>query len=356
MSRADRRGTALEIAVAAGAEVLVCADPANVHWLTGVAAAIETGPSPFAAPPAALLAAAEPARLLAAEEDLPAEPGAGVAPLAYAGFTTGALTGIGRARELAAAAIGGRRVAVDSLAARALAPSAPEPVEVGAALVEARAVKDDEELDEIRRAIAVTDAGQERARARLEEGGDELEILAAARTAMEAAAGERLPLSADLLSGPRGAAMGGGPIARRPEPGELVLCDLAPRVGGTWGDSCATFAAGEPAAAALDAHRRVGEALSRAIDAVRPGATAGEVDALARRGLDYPHHTGHGIGSSYYESPRLVPGADTTLREGMVIALEPAVYDAGFGLRLEHVVRVTADGCEDLSTHRLELR
>jgi Xaa-Pro aminopeptidase len=355
VSRADRQGAALELALAAGAEVLVCADPANVHWLTGLVVEIETGPNPFAAAPAVLIAAGEPARLLAAEEDLPEDLEVRVEPLAYTGFSTGPLSGIGRARELAAGVIGGRRAAVDSAAARALVTAGTKPADVAAALVEARAVKDSEELEAIRKAIAVTDVGQERARAAVAEGGDELEVLAAARAAMEATAGERLPLGADLVSGPRAAAMGGGPSAHRPAPGELVLCDLAPRVAGTWGDSCATFAVGDPPAAARAAHGRVREALERAIEAVRPGAVAGAIDALTRDGLDYSHHTGHGIGSSFYESPRLVPGADTTLREGMVIALEPAYYDAGFGLRLEHVVRVTADGCEDLSTHRLEL-
>jgi Xaa-Pro aminopeptidase len=149
--------------------------------------------------------------------------------------------------------------------------------------------------------------------------------------------------------------MGGPPTNRAIASGDLVLCDLAPRVDGTWGDSCATVAAGEPARDHIAHQRQVAQALERAIAAIRPGARAGDVDALTRAGLDYPHHTGHGIGSSYHEAPRLVPGSEAILREGMVIALEPAFYADDFGMRLEHVVRVTADGCEDLSSHRLEL-
>ncbi|MDW5598435.1 M24 family metallopeptidase, partial [Conexibacter stalactiti] len=159
----------------------------------------------------------------------------------------------------------------------------------------------------------------------------------------------------DPGSGPRPAGAGAPTSARVVGDGELILCDLAPRVGGHWGDSCATVAVGEPPAAARAAHRRVHDALQRAIDAIRPGASAAEIDALTRAGLDYPHHTGHGIGSSYHERPRLVPEAPGLLREGMVLALEPALYADDFGIRLEHVVRVTADGCEVLSRHRLEL-
>jgi Xaa-Pro aminopeptidase len=150
--------------------------------------------------------------------------------------------------------------------------------------------------------------------------------------------------------------MGGPPSARVVNAGEVVLCDLAPRVNGTWADSCATVVLGEPTPDLTAAHAKVLDALHRAMEAIRPGVAAGEVDALARAGLDYPHHTGHGIGSSYHEEPRLVPGATTPLQAGMVIALEPALYAPGdFGIRLEHVVVVTADGCEDLSSHSLDL-
>jgi len=355
MSWEDRRGAALAVAAAAGAELLVCADPANVHWLTGVAAEIETGPSPFAPPPLLVLAADAPPLLIAAEGDV-ATPAPDIELRTYVGFGNGPLDGPARAQALVGDAVAGRGAAIDSLLARAmLAGDGARLLDASDALCAARAVKDAAALAQIRAAIAVADAGQARLRAAAVAGADELELFAAARGAMEARAGARVPLSADLLSGSRGAAMGGAPSARRVRAGELVLCDLAPRVGGTWGDSCATVAVGEPTAAARAAHRRVAEALERTIEAVRPGVPAAELDALARAGLDYPHHTGHGIGSAFYEAPRIVPDAPERLREGMVLALEPAAYTDDFGIRLEHVVRVTADGCEVLSAHALEL-
>ncbi|MDO8186574.1 Xaa-Pro peptidase family protein [Conexibacter sp. JD483] len=346
MSFADRHAQALELTAAAGADVLLCADPANVHWLTGLACEIETGPSPFAPGPLVLLSRGEPVRLIVSDDELPATLPEGVATLSYEGFTTGPLDGPRHAQRLVGEALDGRTPVTDQFDG------------LGPALLDARAVKDALALAELRRALAVADAGQAALRAIGDDaiGASEIELFSIVRGAMEASAGTRVPVLADLVSAPRTASMGGAPSDRLVHDGELILCDLAPRVGGVWGDSCATIAVGEPPAAARAAHARVTQALDRAIDAVRPGVDAAALDRIARGAdLDYPHHSGHGIGSSYHEQPRLVPSATGSLREGMVIALEPASYAETFGVRLEHVVRVTADGCEVLSRHRLEL-
>ena len=131
-----------------------------------------------------------------------------------------------------------------------------------------------------------------------------------------------------------------------------------PRPAAYWGDSCATFVVGGEGSPGLrEAHRRSREALARAVELVRPGARAGDIDAAIRSALDYPHHTGHGLGTGYHEEPRIVPESDTVLEPGMVVALEPGVYDgdAGEGVRVEQIVVVTGNGCEVLSGHDLDL-
>ncbi|HYY76777.1 MAG TPA: M24 family metallopeptidase, partial [Gaiellaceae bacterium] len=79
------------------------------------------------------------------------------------------------------------------------------------------------------------------------------------------------------------------------------------------------------------------------------------LDELVRGGLAYEHHTGHGLGTSWHEEPRIVPGGTTVLEADMVVALEPAVYEGDEGVRVEQVVLVREDGCELLSRHAIDL-
>ena len=94
--------------------------------------------------------------------------------------------------------------------------------------------------------------------------------------------------------------------------------------------------------------------LAELVAAIRPGAVAGDLDALARERLEFPHHTGHGLGTGFHEEPRIVPGSTSVLEEGMIVAVEPGTY-ADAGVRLEQILLVTAAGCEVLSGHDLSL-
>jgi Xaa-Pro aminopeptidase len=166
---------------------------------------------------------------------------------------------------------------------------------------------------------------------------------------------------ADLLSGPRCAQVGAPPTPRRLRREDLVLCDLAPRHGGLWGDSCATWAVADPTPAGQQLHGAALSALAAARAALVPGARAGDVDEAARTvmrdaGFEYPHHTGHGIGFSAHEEPRIIPGGERVLEAGMTVALEPGGYRDGIGVRVEQVFVVTEGPPRLLSGHDLALR
>jgi Xaa-Pro aminopeptidase len=341
---------------AAGRDVLVASDPFTVTWLTGFAPDALWGPQPFAVGP---LAVAEPGRvrLVVSSDEEAAAAATGCEVVAYEGFTIGPLDPHGGRRE-ALAGLGLRgplAVEADALPLSLADLLGEDLHDAGPALRRARAVKTPQQVERIRAAIRVCDAGQAAARALARPGMSELELLAAVRTQMEAETGELLPLLCDLVSGERTADVGGYPSARRLGEGELVICDLVPRVRGWFGDSCSTLALGDPPDGVRELHARARAALERGLGALRPGVVAGDLDALVREGLDYPHHTGHGLGAAAHEEPRIVPGGETVLEAGMVVALEPGGYPGPWGLRVEHVALVTDDGCEVLSTHDLRL-
>jgi Xaa-Pro dipeptidase len=351
----DRHERALEIARRAGGEALLAARPATVTWLTGFADEIEWGPSPFALSPLAVIGAEGPPVLVVSEDAADAAARTGCEVSVYRGFSVEPIDAVGGATRALSAAVGSRRVATEPGYLPATLAAVVDWVDVADALRLAVAVKDADEIARLRAAVALCDAGQAEARARAAPGMTELELWSLLRAAMEREAGVRTPVAADCVAGPRTGEIGGLPENRAMREGELVLVDLAPRRDGYWGDSCATFALGEPSARAVAHHRAAHERLLRVLDAVKPGAVAGDLDAIAREGLGYPHHSGHGLGADWHEEPRIVPGSATVLAPGMVVAFEPGSYGDGEGVRVEQVVVVTQDGCEVLSSHSLEL-
>ena len=345
----------------AGHRPLLAADPATVTWLTGFAPEIESGPSPFSAPPLCVLDPDGTVVLIASEDEAD---GAreGVEVRAFPGFAVEDVDRRAESARLALEAVSAaRQLAVELAAlpgsvASALVRAGVELEDVAGGLRAARAVKDPDEVDEIRAAVRVADAGQAAARSAFAAGRTELDLWTETRRAMETAAGSRIPVLADFVTGVRTADVGGPPGDRVVEEHDLLLVDLVPRVGAYWADSCATVASGDPPAQARDAHEACLAALELAVGLVRPGAVAGEIDAAAREAVGgYPHHTGHGIGVTNHEEPRIVPNSARVLEPGMVVALEPGSYGDGWGVRLERVVVVTDDGCEVLSGHELEL-
>jgi Xaa-Pro dipeptidase len=350
------------LAIAEGLPLL-SADPATVTWLTGLVPDIEWGPSPFSAPPVVLLAA-DGAVVAVVSDDEAHALADGVQAVTYPGFALETVDRRAAARDAVLEVLPQGALAVELASlpgdlVRAL--GGRELRDVPAELQSARAVKDADELEALRAAIHAADAGQAAARALTAPGLSELDLWSAVRAAIEARAGGRTPVLADLVSGPRTAEVGGPPSQRRIEEDDLVLVDLVPRVTGYWGDSCTTLALGTVAAETARAHAAALAALEEARAAIRPEARAGDVDAAARdvlgqAGFSYPHHTGHGVGLTNHEEPRIVPGAETRLEAGMVVALEPGAYGKGWGVRVEQVVVVTHTGHELLSGHALALQ
>jgi Xaa-Pro dipeptidase len=221
-----------------------------------------------------------------------------------------------------------------------------------------RMVKTDEEIAKLRRSFALTDIAHAAARAAAVPGTREIDVWNAVHTAIQAAAGQRVPVGNDCVVGTRQANIGGWPEDRVLSPGGSLIVDISVVLGGYWSDSCATYYAGERSPQQSSMHQAVANALDLALSLLRPGAVARDIDQQVRHSIAaagyavYPHHTGHGLGVSGHEGPRITPYNDEVLQAGMVIAVEPGTYIPGeTGVRLEHAALITSDGAELLTQH-----
>jgi Xaa-Pro aminopeptidase len=348
-----------ELARAEGADSLLVTDPATVRWLTGVEQDIEFGPMyPFTAGTLVQLRLDGTGYLIVSSDDEAAAPAVrGLVVKTYEAYSLGLLRPFANAHALLDLR---GTVAVEGHSATATLLDGVKWVDVGTGLRWLRTVKDAEEIVAIRKTCAVISTGQRAFRSVAGPGRREIEVFSDVHAAMEAEARRRVPVSCDLLSGPRVMEVGRPPTDRVMAPDELALCDLLARHGGQWADSCTTICLGKPTAEMRRLHDSCRRALDAVLEAARPGAVAGDLDRLARSqiaeaGYTYPHHTGHGVGSGLHEEPRIVPDATATLEAGMVIAFEPAGFAGGIGARIEHTVLIGAHGPEILTDYETRL-
>jgi Xaa-Pro aminopeptidase len=147
------------------------------------------------------------------------------------------------------------------------------------------------------------------------------------------------------------------------QPNTLVMIDMGARVDGYCSDCTRTVATGELDDPAVAVYELVLRAQQAALAAVRPGAAAAGVDAVARElieagghGERFGHGLGHGVGLEVHEGPRLAKTAEGSLVPGNVVTVEPGVYVPGeVGVRIEDLVVVTEDGGRSLSAFPKEL-
>ncbi|KAF0963422.1 M24 family metallopeptidase [Rhodococcus sp. T7] len=225
-------------------------------------------------------------------------------------------------------------------------------------LRELRMVKDDAEIDALRRAGQAIDRVHARMGEFLKVGRTEAEV-AADITAAILDEGHTEAAFVIVGSGPHGADPHHEVSERVVESGDVVVIDIGgPVEPGYNSDSTRTYSMGEPDPDVAEKFAVLEEAQAAAVALVRPGVTAEAVDAAARdllaaQGLAevFVHRTGHGIGLSVHEEPYIVSGNAIELTEGMAFSVEPGIYFRGeWGARIEDIVIVTADGCEPVNT------
>ena len=243
----------------------------------------------------------------------------------------------------------------------ALASSGLELVPTSGIVQGLRAVKEPEELDEIRRAARILNEAFTRLAGEKLVGRAEREVAWWFEQALRDEGADDLAFDVTVASGANAAFPHHHSGDRRIGPGETVVVDAGAKVDDYCSDCTRTFATGPLPEELRRAYAVCRSAQEAALSAVREGADARALDGVARgeiteSGFEALHGLGHGVGLEVHELPVLRPTAAGALQAGHVVTVEPGVYLPGQGgVRIEDLVIVTQSGCEVLTPFTKDL-
>lgn len=137
----------------------------------------------------------------------------------------------------------------------------------------------------------------------------------------------------------------------------FVTIDFGCKVDGYCSDETRTFCVGQPTEEMVRVYETVRRAQKAGIAAAKAGVPGREIDAAGRAvieqagyGAYFGHAFGHSLGLEIHEAPNASPSCTEPIPAGAVISAEPGIYLPGrFGVRIEDVLYITEDGCEDLT-------
>lgn len=220
-----------------------------------------------------------------------------------------------------------------------------------------RQIKEEYELERMRKAQQITDAAFTEVLTRIEYGMTEKELAAELIYCLLKNGGEGLSFEPIVVSGPNTSLPHGVPGDRRLREGDFVTMDFGVTYQGYCSDMTRTVALGHVTEEMRRVYETVLKAQQAGIAATRAGVTGAEVDAAARQVIEeagygpyFGHSYGHSIGMECHEMPPCSPSATVVMAENMVCSAEPGIYLPGkFGVRIEDVVIFKDGGCENLT-------
>lgn len=191
----------------------------------------------------------------------------------------------------------------------------------------------------------------------------ETDIIAQIEFEMKKQGVDKMSFETMVLTGDNAANPHGIPGTNKIENDALLLFDLGVATNGYMSDMTRTVAVGQPDQFKKDIYELCLEAQLTAQDFIKPGVTAAEVDAAARKVIEkagygeyFNHRLGHGIGMDVHEFPSIMEGNDLVIQEGMCFSVEPGIYIPGkVGVRIEDCGHVTASGFEVFTQTSKEL-
>jgi len=229
---------------------------------------------------------------------------------------------------------------------------------VDKALREIRLCKTTQEADCIRRAQGIAERAFDYMLGILKLGMTEREIALALDYAMLRGGAQALSFETIAVAGENGSKPHGVPGERALRAGDLLTLDFGAVIDGWHSDMTRTIAVGEPGEEQRKLYGIVLEAQLSALAKLGPGVPCKDIDACARQvieaagyGEHFRHGTGHGVGLEIHEAPTLSRKSKDVLGAGMVVTVEPGIYQPGnCGVRIEDMALITETGYENLTT------
>lgn len=226
-----------------------------------------------------------------------------------------------------------------------------------------RSIKEPEELHFITKAVALTDAAFEQAKAIIHPGITEKETAWEIEKFLRQEGSEGMPFEIIVASGPNSALPHARPTEKIICSGEPVLIDMGAKINGYCSDFSRTLVLGKADRSLHEIYNIVLKAQTTAIERVESGMDASQADRLARSVVEqagygdaFGHGLGHGVGLAVHEFPSLGPSSSDSLADGMVFTVEPGIYLAGQGgVRIEDMVVLENGKARVLSKSKRDL-
>lgn len=225
--------------------------------------------------------------------------------------------------------------------------------------LELRCIKDESEIEKIRTAAEITCVALDSALAELNTETTEKELARDIESLMIEHGAMNAAYPPIVAAGKNSALPHARPSDQRILDTNLLLVDVGANFKGYCSDMTRMIPLSELSKEQEYAAQIVLDAQIKAIEAIRPGIKAKEVDGICRDALsnaitggEFLHGTGHGVGLEIHEYPRINSKSDDILREGMVVTVEPGIYIEGsYGVRWEDLLLVTGNGVEYLTNY-----
>lgn len=218
---------------------------------------------------------------------------------------------------------------------------------------DARMIKDDSEIQKIRRASEIIDKLYQVCGEEIRKGVTEKQLQA--KLLYEAMKLEGtstcypFTLNPFIIAGGANSALPHFETSNREFiDGDFIVIDLTLRYDGYISDATRTFALGNVSHEMSQVYDLVKKSQQQGVECVEQGVECGKVDTACRNlisksgyGDNFIHSTGHGVGLEVHEQPWIRPNESKKLSKGMVVTVEPGVYiNSKFGVRIEDTILV----------------